>query len=190
MTIEYTQHDHPTSTKFKQNHYLRSYNTHHGISPLFLPLNDNVLRIPFTLAPVIRLVKLLRSWLRMVFGVSLSLSVLSVDNRDGSSSASKDMDEERDIPPGCATLAGIGVGAVSILMGGMNVGGLFTAGALSSIVVCVSGFVEVDLARRRGVRGLIVASSSAKFFWNTSISHSLLREYIRPKTNEKVSSPY
>lgn len=60
------KHMHSTTTRhlqnLKQNHYLRFYSTrHHGISPLFLPLNDNVLRIPFTLAPVIRLVKLLRS---------------------------------------------------------------------------------------------------------------------------------
>lgn len=31
--------------------------------------------------------------------------------------------------PGCCTLAGIGVGAVSILMGGMNVGRSIGAGA-------------------------------------------------------------
>ena len=57
---------------------------------------------------------------------------MSVDARGASSCGDKDDIEARDILPGCCTLAGIGVGAASMVIGGMNAGRCVKAGVGSS----------------------------------------------------------
>jgi len=68
----------------------------------------------------------------MVSGDSLCLSFVSVETLKCSSSGIKDEIEARDMLLGCCTLAGIGVGAGSIVIGGITGGEFLTTEGRSS----------------------------------------------------------
>jgi hypothetical protein len=86
-------------------------------------------------------------------GVSLSLSPVSVDARERSSSyGCNEEDDVREPLPACWTLTGIDVGDNSILIGGMKEGELVVLDFESFATLCtVSCFVVIIVGRRRGV---------------------------------------